>query len=85
MVDKVNTRMVDKDNIPTIRSLLRKLARISSTQGLQEKLGSDKCTESLDWLSDKTPYKAKKTKRLGESPTDQDMPSPTKMPRTVDK
>ena len=27
----------------------------------------------------------KKAKRLGESPTDQDMPSPTKMPRTVDK
>ena len=80
MVDKVNTHMVRKDNVPTIRNLRRKLARISSTQGLQEKPN-----KSLDWLSDKTPYKAKKTKRLGESPTDQDMPSPPKMPRTVDK
>ena len=37
MVDKVNTNMACKDNVPTILSLLRKLARISSTPEAQEK------------------------------------------------
>ena len=71
MVDKVNTHMVRKDNIPTIRSLLRKLARISSTLEVQ-----GKANNSLDWLLDKTPYTAKKARRLSQSPTDLDMPSP---------
>ena len=80
MVDKVNTHMVDKDNIPTIRSLLRKLARISSTPEVE-----GKPNKSPEWLPDKTPYTAKKARRLSESPTDQDMPSPGKMPWRVEK
>ena len=79
MVDKVNTHMVDKDNIPTIRSLFRNLARISSTPEVQGK------HKSPEWQPDKTPYTAKKARRLSESPTDQDMPSPGKMPSPVAK
>ena len=74
MVDKVNTHIVDKDSIPTIRSLLRKLARISSTPEVEGKPNT-----SPEWLPDKTPYTAKKARRLCESPTDQDMPSPGRM------
>ena len=74
MVDKVNTHMVRKDHIPTIRSLLRKLARISSTPEVQGKPNN-----SPDWLPDKTPFTAKKTRRLSESPTDLDMPSPRRI------
>ena len=74
IVDKVNTHMVREDNIPTIRSLLRKLARISSTPEVQ-----GKANNSPDWLPDKTPYTAKKTRRLSQSPTDLDMPSPRRI------
>ena len=72
MVDKVNTRMVDKENMPIIRSLFRKLGRIYSSVE-----GEGKPNKSPDWLPDRTPYTAKKSRRLCESPTDQDMPSPS--------
>ena len=75
MVDKVNTHMVSKDNMPTILSFLRKLARSSSTLEIQEKLN-----KSPEWLPDKTPYKAKKARHLSLSPTDGDMPSPDRKP-----
>ena len=75
MVDKVNTHMVSKDNMPTILSFLRKLARSSSTLEIQGKLN-----KSPEWLPDKTPYKAKKARHLSLSPTDGDMPSPDRKP-----
>ena len=74
MVDKVNTRIVNKDNIPTIRSLLRKLARIPATPEVQ-----GKANKSPEWLQDKTPYTAKKARRLSASPTDEDIPSPNEL------
>ena len=80
MVDKVNTHIVDKDSIPTIRSLLRKLARLSSTLGVE-----GKPNKSPEWLPDKTPYTAKKARRLSEAPTDQEMPSPGRMLWSVEK
>ena len=79
MVDKVNTHMVDKDNMPMIRSLLGKLARISATSEGKEKL------KTPEWLPDKTPYTAKKARRLSDFPTDQDMPSPRKMQPLADQ
>ena len=75
MIDKVNTRIVCKDNVPTILSLLRKFARIYYTVEVQ-----GKPNKSPEWLPDQTPYKAKKARCLSQSPTDQDMPSPGKMP-----
>ena len=72
MIDKVNTHMVGTDNIPTIRNLLRKLARISFTTEDTNKLDN-----APEWLPDNTPYTAKKARRFCQSPTDQDMPSPT--------
>ena len=74
MVDKVCTHMVNKDNIPTIRSLLRKLARASCTRASRDKLN-----KAPAWLPDQTPYTAKKAKRLSQSPTEQDMHSPGRM------
>ena len=70
MVDKVNTHIVNKDNIPAMLNLLRKLARCSSTLETQGKLN-----KSPEWLQDKSPYTAKKSRRLSQSPTDGDMPS----------
>ena len=78
MVDKVNTHMVDKNNISMIRSLFRKLARISCTPERPEKPN-----KSPEWSPDQTPYAAKKARRLSQSPTDQNMPSPRKMPAPV--
>ena len=80
MVDKVNTHTVDKNNIPTIRSLLRKLAKISSAPE-----GQGKPNKSPEWPPDRTPYTAKKARRLSESPTDQSMPSPSKWHSPVEK
>ena len=73
MVDKVNTHIVCKDNMATMRSLLRKLARISSTPEAREKPN-----KTPEWPAGETPYTAKKARRLSQSPTDQDMPSPGK-------
>ena len=78
MVDKLNTHMIDKDNIETIRSLFRKLARIFTAPDVPGKYN-----KTPEWLPDQTPYRAKKTRRLCESPTDQDMPSPRMMSSSV--
>ena len=76
MVDKVNTHIVCKDNMATMRSLLRKLARISSTPETREKPN-----KTPEWPAGETPYTAKKARRLSQSPTDQDMPSPGRVLR----
>ncbi len=70
----VDTHIVDKDNIPMIRSLFRKLARMPFVSDCQGKLN-----KTPDWLPDKTPYTAKKARRIGYSPADADMPSPVRM------
>ena len=73
MVDKVNTRMISKDNVPTMLGLMRKLARLTiashSDANAQKRPQCD---------TDKTPYASKTARRLCETPTDKDMPSPTK-------
>ena len=74
MVDKVNTHMVSKENIPAIRALLRNLARISLASD-----GQGKLNKSPDWLPDQTPYTAKKARLLGRSPTDDAMMWPAQM------
>ena len=74
MVDKVNTHMVSKENIPAIRALLRNLARISLASH-----GQGKLNKSPDWLPDQTPYTAKKARLLGRSPTDDAMTWPPEM------
>ena len=71
MVDKVNTHMIDKSNISLVRSLFRKLARISQVSESHGKL--DKTPE---WLPNQTPYTAKKARRLSASPTDDLLASP---------
>ena len=71
MVDKVNTHMIDSDNISSVRSLFRKLSRIAQVSESHGKLN-----KTPDWLPDQTPYKAKKTRRLSASPTDDQLPSP---------
>jgi len=73
MVDKVNTHMIDKSNMPSIRSLCRKLARIANASESHEKLN-----KTPEWLPDQTPYTAKRARRLSASPTDEQMPSPAK-------
>ena len=73
MVDKVNTHMIDKSNMPSIRSLFRKLARIAHASESHEKLN-----KTPEWLPDETPYTAKRARRLSASPTDEQMPSPAK-------
>ena len=73
MVDKVNTRLIDKSNMPSIRSLFRKLARIAHVSESNGKLNSTPA-----WLPNQTPYTAKKARRLSESPIDAQMPSPAK-------
>ena len=72
MVDKVNTHMIDSSNISSVRSLFRKLARISQASESHGKLN-----KTPEWLPDQTPYAAKKARRLSASPTDDQMPSPT--------
>lgn len=71
MVDKVNTHMIDSGNISSVRSLFRKLSRIAQVSESHGKLN-----KTPDWLPDQTPYKAKKTRRLSASPTDDQLPSP---------
>ena len=71
MVDKVNTHMIDSDNISSVRSLFRKLSRIAQVSESHGKLN-----KTPEWLPDQTPYKAKKTRRLSASPTDDQLPSP---------
>ena len=73
MVDKVNTHMIDKSNMPSMRSLLRKLARIAHVSESHGKLN-----KTPEWLPNQTPYTAKKARRLSASPTDEQMPSPAK-------
>jgi hypothetical protein len=73
MVDKVNI-INQPDSIPTLRSLLRKLARIP----IQD-TGMPNCTP--EWQNDKTPYTAKKARRLGNTPTDDAMQSPPRAAR----
>ena len=75
MVDKVNL-VTQPESIPMLRSLLRKLARIPTTSQCEGKPNS-----TPDWSNDKTPYTAKKARRLGVSPTDSEMPSPSKASR----
>ena len=77
MVDKVNTHMITKDNVPTMCSLLRKLARISIASQSQDP--AQQVQKRPNWDPNKTPYAAKKARRLCQSPTDKDMPSPTKL------
>ena len=72
MVDKVNL-VTQPESIPMLRSLLRKLARIPTTSQCEGKPNS-----TPDWSNDKTPYAAKKARRLGVSPTGSEMPSPSK-------
>jgi hypothetical protein len=71
MVDKVNTHMIDSGNISSVRSLFRKLTRIAQVSESHGKLN-----KTPEWLPDQTPYKAKKTRRLSASPTDDQLPSP---------
>ena len=69
MLDKVN--IIDKpDNIPILRALLSKLARISGTSECRGKPNS-----TPDWRDKNvSPYIAKKSRSLSYSPTDADMP-----------
>ena len=78
MVDKVNTRMIDKSNLPSIRSLCRKLARIAHVSESDGKLN-----KTPEWLPDQTPYTAKKARRLSHSPTDEQMQSPARTSASV--
>ena len=73
MVDKVNTRLIDRGNISTVRDLFRKLARIP-----HESESHGKLNKTPEWLPDQTPYAAKKARRLSASPTDGSMPSPSR-------
>ena len=73
MVDKVNTRLIDKSNMPSIRSLFRKLARIAHASESNGKLNSPPA-----WLPNQTPYTAKKARRLSASPTDDQLLSPVR-------
>ena len=65
--------MIDSENISSVRSLFRKLARIAPTSENREKLN-----KTPEWLPDQTPYAAKKAKRLSATPTDAEMPSPVR-------
>ena len=71
MVDKVDTNIIDKSNVPTLRSLLRKLGRVKFASTPTEKLN-----KTPNWLTQATPFTAKKARTLGTSPTDADMASP---------
>ena len=73
MIDKVS--LITPETIPTLRSLLRKLARIPIASQCEGKPNS-----TPDWQNDKTPYTAKKARRLGISPTDDAMLSPLRTP-----
>ena len=71
MVDKVSP--IEKGNVPTVRNLLRKLARIPATTECQGKPKS-----SPSWQGDQTPFSVKKARRLSYNPTAEETPSPTK-------
>ena len=68
MVDKVDTNIINKDNVPTLRSLLRKLCQVKFASTPTEKLN-----KTPDWLTHDSPLKAKKARTLGASPTDAGM------------
>ena len=70
MVDKVNAHMIDSTNISSVRSLFRKLARISQVSESHGKLN-----KTPEWLPNQTPYTAKKARRLPASPTDDQLQS----------
>ena len=72
-VDKVNKRIIDGNKIPSVRSLLRKLARVAH---VSESPG--KVNKKPNWLPDQTPYSAKKARRLSASPTDDQLASPVR-------
>ena len=76
MVDKVDTNIIDKSNVPTLRSLLRKLARVKCASTPTGKLN-----KAPDWLTQATPFTAKKARTLGVSPTDGASPS---LPKHMD-
>ena len=65
MVDKVEVKQ--EDDIPTIRTLLRKMTQIFTTDPSKPKLNN-----TPDWSTDRTPYNAKKKK--GGFPTHLQMP-----------
>ena len=73
MVDKVNAHMIDSTNISSVRSLFRKLARISQVSESHGKLN-----KTPEWLPNQTPYTAKKARRLSASPTDDQLQSPVR-------
>ena len=73
MVDKVSP--IEKGNVPTVRNLLRKLARIPATTECQGKPKS-----SPSWQGDQTPFSVKKARRLSYNPTAEETPTPTKSP-----
>ena len=75
MVDKVNTDMVHKDNIESIRGLLRKFAGISS---MPEVEGKSKKLSELPF-EEVSPYKAKRARRLCDFPTDPELLSASEM------
>ena len=60
MVDKVDTNIIDKSNVPTLRNLLRKLARVKCASTPTGKLN-----KAPDWLTQATPFTAKKKKKNG--------------------
>ena len=70
MVDKVGI-VQSSDDVPMIRSLLRKLAQ---TTPLSSKLS--RTTQEAGFRDDQTPYVAKKARHLCNTPTDVSLPSP---------
>ena len=70
MVDKVGDKLETND-VPKIRALLRKMTHSLTTPECQQKLNS-----TPDWKTDRTPYNAKKARRLSYTPTDAELPSP---------
>ena len=71
MVDKVDTNIIDKKNVPALRTLLRKLGRVKFASTPAGKLN-----KAPEWLTQATPFTAKKARTLGLSPTDASMGSP---------
>ena len=69
MVDKVSIQQ--SEYIPMIRTLLRKLGTVATDSECKGKVNS-----TPDWRNDQTPFSAKKTRRLSDTPTDEDYPMP---------
>ena len=63
MVDKV--QLLDKDRVEDVKSVLRTLHFCSLRYKVDNRVASTTC-----WDTDRTPFHAKKARRLGLSPTD---------------